>query len=128
MAQRRFRLSWHTVNDITVVHVDTAMAVSALDRESAVEKLYEVAAQSQKKIVLDMSGVEMVDSRMLAAVVSLNRKLQTDGGQLRLCRVTPLVRSMLDTFGLLKILHLDETEKEAASALEQLGDGSTPSS
>ncbi|MEW6357825.1 MAG: STAS domain-containing protein [Planctomycetota bacterium] len=125
MAERRVGFSWHTVKGITTIRLDTSLSASALDRESAVEKLNEIVNQSQKKVILDMDAVEMIDSRMLAAIVSINRKLHSDGGQLRLCRVTPLVRNMLDTFGLLKVLHLDETEKEATNALNELGDGST---
>ncbi|NOZ24436.1 MAG: STAS domain-containing protein [Planctomycetes bacterium] len=127
MAERRVAFSWHAVGDIIVIRMDTSPAASALDRESAVQKLGEIVAQAQGKVVLDMSGMEMIDSRTLAAVVSLNRKLQSEGGQLRLCGVTPLVRSMLDTVGLLNILHLDETDRKAIAALEQLGQGDAPS-
>jgi len=128
MVDRRVSLSWHTVGEVTVIRVDTSTSSSALDKEAAAEKLNEIAGESSGKLVLDMSAVELVDSRMLAAIVSLNRKLGKEGGQLRMCSVAPLVKKMLDAFGLLKVLKVDDTEQEAIAALSGATDGPEASS
>lgn len=118
MAERRLSLSWHAVRDVTVIRVETSLSSSALDRELVNNKLGEITDQSTGKVVIDMAGMEMLDSRTLATIISLNRKLTGQGGQLRFCNLCPLVQKALDNFGLTKILLVDPTERDSLSALE----------
>ena len=120
MADRRVSLSWHSVGDVTVIRTGSSVSASALDREATTNKIAELVRQSSGKVVLDLSEMEMLDSRTLAMIVSLNRKLAAQGGQLRLCRVLPMVAEMFDAFGLLKILNVDETEEDSITALKDL--------
>ena len=122
MVDQRVSLSWHTVGGIMVVRVGASVSTSTIDREMVAEKLHELAGQSSGKIVVNMEAMQMLDSTTLAAIVSLNRKLDGSGGQLRMCRVEPLVEKMLDTFGLLNILKIDETEGDSIAALQRFGE------
>jgi anti-anti-sigma factor len=121
MVDRRLSLSWHTISDVMVIRVETSLLSSALDKDMASARLGELGDQSNGKIVMDMSAMEMLDSRMLAAMVSLHRKLETKGGELRLCQVTPSVMKIFDTLGLPKIMKIDETEEESIAVLRREG-------
>ena len=126
MAEERLSLSWHTVEDVTVIRIGAP--VSPSDEAVATAKLGELVSQSSGKVVIDMSDIKMLNSRTLAAIVSLNRKLETQGGQLRICQPASAVMKMFGTFGLLRTLHIDETEEDSVAALADMGDDKGPSS
>ena len=67
-----------------------------------VEQLVKSLVQNdtQARVVVDLSQSEMVDSRFVARLVSLNKLIHASGGQLVLRGLCPIVR---ETFALLRL-------------------------
>ena len=68
---------------------------------------------SGNKVVLDMSELQFVDSSGLGALLSLLRRLSSEGGDLRLAGVTPSVAALLQLVRLDQIIGMYESSDEA---------------
>jgi anti-anti-sigma factor len=67
----------------------------------------------RNRIVLDMGGVEFVDSSAVGKLVLLNHKAQAAGGRLALCRLGPAVFQALVTMHLTGTFPMYAEEAEA---------------
>jgi len=61
-------------------------------------------------LVLDLSGVEMLDARGLGMLVSLHNWACANDIQLKLVNPSKLVRDMLELTGLTSVLHVSSVE------------------
>ena len=68
---------------------------------------------SGNRVVLDMSELQFVDSSGLGALLSLLRRLSSEGGDLRLAGVTPSVAALLSLVRLDQIIGIHESSEEA---------------
>jgi anti-sigma B factor antagonist len=84
--------------------------VRTLQRE--VEKLTHL----RKNVVLQLAEVNYVDSGGLGALVRLRNILRFDGGDLKLCQVSPFVFQALTATKLVGVFHTYASEKEAIEA------------
>lgn len=66
-----------------------------------------------KKVVLDMSRVEFVDSRGCGVILSCLKHLAERGGDLKLCRINKPVRTVFDLIRLHKMCELTDTREQA---------------
>ena len=74
--------------------------------------------------MLDLEGVNFVDSQGSAKLTELHQLTQTDGVALRLARVKPQVRSTLEADGVVALIGEDHIHGNIDRAVEaQLGDG-----
>jgi anti-sigma B factor antagonist len=69
-----------------------------------------------RKLVLDMSRVQFVDSRGCGAILSCLKRLSAVGGDLKLCHVAKVVRTVFDLIRLHKICTIVDTRAEAVKA------------
>ncbi len=65
------------------------------------------------KMVLDLAQVGFLDSSGLGVILSTLRKLTADGGDLKLCHVTPPVRALLEMVRMHKIVEIIDGPDEA---------------
>jgi anti-sigma B factor antagonist len=72
--------------------------------------------QSGKQVVLDMEGVNFVDSSGLGAILSVLRELSAVGGDLRLCRIQKRVRVMFEMVRMHRILGIYDTPEAALAS------------
>ncbi len=68
------------------------------------------------KMVLDLGLVEFVDSSGCAAILSLLRQLKSTGGDLKLCALTPSVRSLFELTRLHRVFDICDTREAAIQA------------
>lgn len=68
------------------------------------------------KVVLDMSAVEFVDSSGCGAILSCLRKLNSNGGDLKLCCVTKPVRTLFELVRMHRVFDILNTRDEAVKA------------
>ncbi len=69
--------------------------------------------QNQSKVVLDLTGVNFIDSAGLGSILSLMRGIGERGGDFRVCSVSKPIRVLFELVRLHKILDIHETRDEA---------------
>jgi len=70
-----------------------------------------------KKVVLNMSEVDYIDSLGLATLIKFYRDLEENGGGLALSNITPKIGSIFRITKVDKALNLFETEEDALNNL-----------
>lgn len=73
-----------------------------------------------RKLVLDMSRVQFVDSRGCGAIISCLKHVSAAGGDLKLCEVRPAVRSVLELIRLHRICEITDTRERAVMSFAAL--------
>lgn len=74
------------------------------------------AIQSEYHVVFDMSKVNFVDSSGIGAILSCLRKLNSEGGDLKICSLTKPVRALFELVRMHKIFDIFNTLDEALVA------------
>ena len=72
--------------------------------------------QSEYHVVFDMSQVNFVDSSGIGAILSCLRKLNSEGGDLKICALTKPVRALFELVRMHKIFDIFNTLDEALVA------------
>jgi anti-sigma B factor antagonist len=100
--------------DVAVVSI----ADGSLDASNAKRFKQEVipALESVTRVVLDLSGVEFVDSSGLGVILSCYRQLVSAGGDLKLCGMAPSVRALFELVRMHRIFDTFATREEPMKA------------
>jgi anti-sigma B factor antagonist len=69
-----------------------------------------------RKLVVDLTGVDRVDSTGIGVIVTSSGKLKKAGGEMRLCGVKGMVHDMMHTANIHRIISFHETMEEAAAS------------
>ncbi len=77
----------------------------------------QVIADGWKKVLLDLTGVEWIDSRGIGELVTTLRMAKKFGVSVKLLRVGDRVKHVLSISQILPLLDIYETEDEAIEAL-----------
>jgi anti-sigma B factor antagonist len=96
------------------------LTVDSLDA-SNVRKLKEAVADligASNRVVLDLSGLKFVDSSGLGVMLSCLRNVRERNGDLRLCSMTPTVRSLFELMRMHRVFNIYETKDEAVNAFD----------
>mgnify|MGYP003730909859 CR=1 FL=1 len=72
-----------------------------------------IARGSPPRVILNMSGVQLVSSSFIAGLIALNRRMNDAQGKLILCELTPIVRETLAGAKLDRLLTILDTESDA---------------
>ena len=76
-----------------------------------------VRSHAATRVVVDLSRLDSIDSRLTARLVSMNKFLQSSGGRFVLCGLCPIVREILFHFRLDRVFEIiDSEEPEPAMA------------
>ncbi len=74
-----------------------------------------LAETNYRGMVMSFRDIDFMDSSALGLILGRYRTLSQQGGKMALCEVSPALKRIFELSGLLKILHLFDSE---ASALE----------
>jgi anti-sigma B factor antagonist len=113
---RKMIHSSKTSNNVLVL----ALTMDSLDA-SNVRKLKEAIAEligTSNRVVLDLSGLKFVDSSGLGVMLSCLRNVRERHGDLRLCAMTPTVRSLFELMRMHRVFNIYETREEAVHAFD----------
>jgi anti-sigma B factor antagonist len=104
------------IGDVTIVAVN----VVELDAASAdvFRRAIAPVLKDCRKLVLDLEGVQFVDSRGCGAILSCLKHISPAGGDLKLCRVTPHVRMVFELIRMDRICEIVNTREEAVQAFQ----------
>jgi anti-sigma B factor antagonist len=102
--------------DVTIIAVnaDHLDASNADDFRSAVAP----TLKGCRKLVLDLKGVDFVDSRGCGVILSCLKLVSPAGGDLKLCGVAPLVRDVFELIRMPQICQIVSTRDEAVQAFQ----------
>jgi anti-anti-sigma factor len=78
------------------------------------ERVRENVKSGRLQMVVDLSGVEWMNSRGLGFLIAALTTATAGGGSLRLARVSPKVRQLLGIVGLASTFEIFDTVDEAA--------------
>jgi anti-anti-sigma factor len=81
----------------------------------------ELVRGNVRKLVLDLSGVDRVDSTGIGVIVTSSAKLKKAGGEMRLCGAKGMVHDMMYTANIHRIISFHETIEEAAASFNAPG-------
>jgi len=75
--------------------------------------------EQSRKVVLDLSALQFVDSSGIGAIISCLRKLNGRGGDLKLCGLSKAVRSLFELVRLHRIFEICQTSGEAVASFQR---------
>jgi anti-sigma B factor antagonist len=112
--EKSMNLVVETFGDVTVITLnEEQLEVGNADE---VKAAIEQAIDNSRKVVIDLSRVQFVDSRGCGVILSCLKRLAERGGDLRLCRVNKPVRTVFDLIRLHKMCEITDTRDQAIQA------------
>lgn len=114
-------LSVQDLDDVAVVElpVEELDAGNANDLKRDVEPILE----RHTKVVFDLGRVRFIDSSGLGAVLSSLRRTTAKGGDLKLCCLSPHVRSVFELVRMHRIFEIFDTREAAVGAFRSPAQG-----
>jgi anti-sigma B factor antagonist len=102
------------IGDVAVV----AVPVEELDAGNTVEFKRDMSPvlEANTKVVLDLSKLRFMDSSGLGSFLSCLRRLNAKGGDLKLCGLSPQVRTVIELVRMHRIFDIYGTKEEAVRA------------
>ena len=82
------------------------------------ERVIEVVLSGRPYVIIDLQGVDFIDSTGLGVLVGLLKRTRTHGGDLRLVSTRPSLRQVLQLTGLDHALTLADDVPAAVSAAQ----------
>ena len=79
-------------------------------------KIVDSAGKSSSSVVLDMAGVEAIDSSGIGTILFLAKKCRALGGELKIASVPPEVKMVIQIVNFDKIFHICNTLDEAVKS------------
>jgi anti-sigma B factor antagonist len=101
--------------DVTIVELRSDVLTA--DRTGNPDTLKRVVDEGARRIVVNLSRVEYVDSSGLSLLLSVYRRVRLAGGDLRVCCLQPKVKQTFALIRFDRILDVDPTEEAAVAAL-----------
>ena len=107
-----------TAGSVTILELSGRVTLGE-SGDTIEEKLQEIIARGPKGILLDLSGVEVLDSRGLKALVRAYISLQKRDAQLKLMKLPPRIRQVLQITRLLNVFEVYDSEEAALQSFAQ---------
>ncbi|MFH1964690.1 MAG: STAS domain-containing protein [Acidobacteriota bacterium] len=104
-------------DEIIILDVQGRFVTTAA-KEIFGKSMDQVIADGWKKVLLDLTGVEWIDSRGIGELVSTLRMAKKFGVAVKLLRVGDRVKHVLSISQILPLLDIYEIEEEAIAALK----------
>jgi anti-anti-sigma factor len=126
--RRKFVMRVITEDFETILVNDLAIAVVHLSRATYKEaghfkkNLDELINRNHKKIIVDISQCEFIDSTFLGALVLSLKSSAKIGGDIRLVKPHEVVKTLMERAGTLNVFNLYDTVDEAMNSFEVGGD------
>ena len=79
------------------------------------ERLVELVTEGKRKIVVDLEGVDFLDSTGLGTIISALKRVRTHGGDMRLVCTQPRIRRLFEITGLDKAVPLHASLDDAVA-------------
>lgn len=118
MATHR-RIDVTKVADVSVVRFqDKKILDEAGILELGAELFALVEVENRKKILLDFTGVEFLSSAALGKLITLDRKVKSHKGKMKMSSIRPEILDVFQITKLDKVFDIRKDEAEAISAFD----------
>ncbi len=88
-----------------------------INTSPSIKKLFDKAlAKKAAKMVVNLQGVNYVDSSGLATLVEILKNMRQYGGKLKLSNLSPKIKSLFDITKLDKLFEIASDEEEAIAS------------
>ena len=105
-----------TYEGITVLRIDGGLFFATA--EALENRIRSLVGSDVRTLVLDLEGVNFVDSQGSAKLAEIHGFLEADGVEFRLARVKPRVRAVLQTDGVIDLIGADHIHGNVHRAVE----------
>jgi len=111
------KLSDREVNDIVILE-PRGKIMGGPDASLLHDKLYECIQSGKKRVVIDLAGVEWMNSTGLGILIQSFTTLRNNQGQLKLARVTDKIQSLLTITKLVSVFEAFDSVDEAVASFK----------
>lgn len=111
------KLSTREVNEVVVLE-PKGNIMGGPDATLLHEKLHEYIKQNKKKIIIDLSKVEWMNSTGLGILISGLTTLRNNQGELKLANVTDKIQSLLAITKLVTVFETFDSVDEAVASFK----------
>ena len=114
-AHRRLEVS--EMGDVTVVRFVDRKILDEASIQELGNELFQLVEQEQRgKLVLNFSKVDFLSSAALGKLITLNKKVKSRSGKLKLCNIRPEIYEVFAITKLNKLFDIKDDEAEALAA------------
>lgn len=111
------RLLVESVNDVTVVTFTDKKILDEIVIQDVGDELFDLVDKQYKtKLLLNFENVEYLSSAALGKLITLNKRIKEENGELKLCNIIP---EIYEVFRITKLNRLFEIYDEMEQALRR---------
>lgn len=112
------RLDIEEINDVTVAKFVDRKILDEANIQIIGNQLFGmIDADDRKKIILDFSNVEYLSSAALGKLITLDKKVKSAKGKLRLCNIRPDIYEVFAITRLNKLFDIKESQDQALQGM-----------
>ena len=108
-------LSIKRVKNSLIVDVKGELDLKTADKFE--EKIKEIISKGFRKVIFNFNEVEFIDSSGIGALLSIYKFLVKNDGVMVITNISPRIRRVLEVAGVLRIIDVYASQKEAVEKL-----------
>ena len=118
MAAGQRRIDIDQIGDVTVARFTDKKILDENNIQVIGNQMFGLVDEDgRKKIVLDFANVEYLSSAALGKLITMNNKVKTAKGKLRLCNIRPEILEVFTITKLNKVLEIKTDQEQALAGI-----------
>ncbi|MGE0373838.1 MAG: STAS domain-containing protein [Planctomycetaceae bacterium] len=114
MASGKRRLDIDTIGDVTIARFIDKKILDETNIQIIGNQLFGLVEEDgRKRIILDFSNVEYLSSAALGKLITLEKKVKSAGGKLRLCSIRPDIYEVFAITKLNQVFDIKDDQDQA---------------
>ena len=105
-------------NGIEILTFDNVSKLNILIAQSLKEEVAQYLTKANTKLILDLKGVEYVDSSGFGALLSILRNAKNNDSQFKICKVAPEVLELVKLLQLHNVFDIYDSIDECMNTFE----------
>ncbi|MCG8410943.1 MAG: STAS domain-containing protein [Bacteroidales bacterium] len=105
-------------NGIDILSFEGVNKLNILFTESLKENVSQYILKPNSKLILDLKGIEYVDSSGFGALLSILRETKNNDSQFKLCNITPEVMELVTLLQLHNVFDIRSSVEESINSFE----------
>jgi anti-sigma B factor antagonist len=111
------RLHVSEVGDVTVVRFRDNKIIEDINIQELGQELFQlIEAENRKKLLLNFASVDFLSSAALGKLITLDKKVKTNGGLLKLSNIRPEIYEVFAITKLNRLFDIKDDEVDALAA------------